>query len=276
MSTQPADLFRSAAPQMLTSSCCERVSAHACLHFPILLIVQLVTMTLQWTAVAFFLYAEIALNLILCIPFISARRWRSVFSWRIWNWLIPYWNKCFFTMIMVLIVLFLDAVREVQKYSGAEPMHDVKINPNLFDNVHMKLFRGQRNLYISGFSLFLWLIMRRTVTLLNQVAVTVENSAGLQAQMDSAVKAAKQHQDDNLKLKQVLKLDSEKLADQVKTSEEAVRKSYAEVEAMKRQAKGLAQLSLSVRNAVRGRNKLLTVCGAVLLFLKDSNSALPL
>ncbi|XP_034001820.1 B-cell receptor-associated protein 29-like isoform X1 [Trematomus bernacchii] len=245
---------------MLTSSCCERVSAHACLHFPILLIVQLgleitVTMTLQWTAVAFFLYAEIALNLILCIPFISARRWRSVFSWRIWNWLTPYWNKCFFTMIMVLIVLFLDAVREVQKYSGAEPMHDVKINPNLFDNVHMKLFRAQRNLYISGFSLFLWLIMRRTVTLLNQVAVTVDNSAGLQAQMDSAVKAAKQHQDDNLKLKQallneekamsaknqVLKLDSEKLADQVKTSEQAVRKSYAEVEAMKRQAKGLAQ-----------------------------------
>ncbi|KAK5902016.1 hypothetical protein CesoFtcFv8_007318 [Champsocephalus esox] len=214
-----------------------------------------VTMTLQWTAVAFFLYAEIALNLILCIPFISARRWRSVFGWRIWNWLTPYWNKCFFTMIMVLIVLFLDAVREVHKYSGAEPMHDVKINPNLFDNVHMKLFRAQRNLYISGFSLFLWLIMRRTVTLLNQVAVTVENSAGLQAQMDGAVKVAKQHQDDNLKLKQallneekamsaknqVLKLDSEKLADQVKTSEEAVRKSYAEVEAMKRQAKGLAQ-----------------------------------
>ncbi|KAI4825153.1 hypothetical protein KUCAC02_020851 [Chaenocephalus aceratus] len=212
-------------------------------------------MTLQWTAVAFFLYAEIALNLILCIPFISARRWRSVFNWRIWNWLTPYWNKCFFTMIMVLIVLFLDAVREVHKYSGAEPMHDVKMNPNLFDNVHMKLFRAQRNLYISGFSLFLWLIMRRTVTLLNQVAVTVDNSAGLQAQMDSAVKVAKQHQDDNLKLKQallneekamsaknqVLKLDSEKLADQVKTSEEAVRKSYAEVEAMKRQAKGLAQ-----------------------------------
>lgn len=34
-------------------------------------------------------------------------RWRLIFSWRIWNWLSPYWNKCFFTMIMVLIVLFL-------------------------------------------------------------------------------------------------------------------------------------------------------------------------
>lgn len=45
--------------------------------------------------------------------------------------------------------------------------------------------------------------MRRVVTLLNQVAVTLEDSAGLQAQMDSAVKAAKQSQDDNLLLKQV-------------------------------------------------------------------------
>lgn len=220
-------------------------------------------------------------------------RWRLVFSLKIWNWLSPYWNKCFFTMIMVLIVLFLgeqsavsdrhwiklsrccqrrhqscfcapcllsDAVREVQKYSGPEPMQDAKVNPNVYDHVHMKLFRAQRNLYISGFSLFLWLlvsflstlilnsriskykhnftiphnplsnslseilsclffyrflsfpvlwthhsIMRRVVTLLNQIAVTMENSAGLQAQMDSAVKAAKQHEDDNLMLKQVIR-----------------------------------------------------------------------
>lgn len=87
-------------------------------------------------------------------------------------------------MIMVLVVLFLgkrsadrkslpplwhltplppspprfsDAVREVQKYSGPEPMQDAKVNPNVYDHVHMKLFRAQRNLYISGFSLFLWL-----------------------------------------------------------------------------------------------------------------------
>lgn len=45
--------------------------------------------------------------------------------------------------------------------------------------------------------------MRRVVTLLNQVAVTVENSTGLQEQMDRAVKAARQHQEDNLMLKQV-------------------------------------------------------------------------
>lgn len=158
-------------------------------------------------------------------------------------------------MIMVLIVLFLDALREVQKYSSPEPMQDAKVNPNLYDHVHMKLFRSQRNLYICGFSLFLWLIMRRVVTLLNQAAVTLENSAGLQAQMDNAIKAAKQQQEDNLMLKQALlegeesmsakkqqlKLEVEKQAGQLKAAEEAVRKSNAEVEAMRRQAKGLAQ-----------------------------------
>ncbi|XP_026167410.1 B-cell receptor-associated protein 29 [Mastacembelus armatus] len=214
-----------------------------------------VIMTLQWTAVAFFLYAEIAVNLILCIPFISPQRWRSVFSWRLWNWLSPYWNKCFFTMIMVLIVLFLDALREVQKYSGPEPMQDAKVNPNLYDHIHMKLFRAQRNLYISGFSLFLWLIMRRVVTLLNQVAATLENSAVLQIQMDTAIKAAMQHQEDSLMLKQALldeeksmaaknqqlKLEVEKLEGQLKAAEKIVHKSHAEVEAMRRQTKGLAQ-----------------------------------
>ncbi|XP_029379330.1 B-cell receptor-associated protein 29-like [Echeneis naucrates] len=212
-------------------------------------------MTLQWTAVALFLYGEIAVNLILCIPFISAQRWRLIFNWRIWKWLSSYWNKFFFTMIMVLIILFLDALREVHKYSAPEPMQDAKVNANLYDHIHMKLFRAQRNLYISGFSLFLWLIMRQVVTLLNQVAVMLENSEGIQRQMDNAVKAAKHHQEDNLKLKQALlndeklmsaknkelKLEAEKLAGQLKAAEEAVHKSHAEVEAMKRQTKGLAQ-----------------------------------
>ncbi|KAM4553420.1 B-cell receptor-associated protein 29 [Fundulus diaphanus] len=212
-------------------------------------------MTLQWTAVAFFLYVELVVSLILCIPFISANRWHSVFHWRIWSWLSPYWKKFFFAMIMVLVVLFIDAVREVQRYSGPDPLQEAQANPNLYDHVHMKLFRAQRNLYICGFSLFLWLVMHRVFTLLNQIAVTLENSAGLQAQMDKAFKAAEKHQENNQILKKALlereqsnsttenqlKLEIEKLQSQQNDAEEAVRRSNAEVEAMRRQAKGLAQ-----------------------------------
>lgn len=53
--------------------------------------------------------------------------------------------------------LFLDAVREVRKYSSRDLGVDAKLQPNMFDHMHMKLFRAQRNLYISGFSVFLWL-----------------------------------------------------------------------------------------------------------------------
>ncbi|XP_030636648.1 B-cell receptor-associated protein 29-like [Chanos chanos] len=141
-------------------------------------------MTLQWTAVALFLYVEVAVILILCLPFISVKRWQNVFHWRIWNTVSPYWNKGFFAMIIILIVLFLDALREVMKYSAPAPMKDAKINPNLFDHIHMKLFRSQRNLYISGFSLFLWLVMRRIVTLINQAATAERAVAERASQQD--------------------------------------------------------------------------------------------
>uniref|UniRef100_A0A3Q3JB64 Endoplasmic reticulum transmembrane protein n=1 Tax=Monopterus albus TaxID=43700 RepID=A0A3Q3JB64_MONAL len=112
-------------------------------------------MTLQWTVVAFFFYTELAVNIFLCIAFISPQRWHLVFSWRIWNWLFPYWNKCSITMLLF----------------SCSPS-----NPSLDDHIHVKLFGAQRNLYASGFSLVLWIIMRRVVTLLNPVAVTLENN----------------------------------------------------------------------------------------------------
>ncbi|XP_046889911.1 B-cell receptor-associated protein 29-like [Hypomesus transpacificus] len=210
-------------------------------------------MTLQWTVVALFLYVEIALILLLCLPFVSAKRWRSVFNLSIWNWLSAYWNKCFFTMIIILIVLFLDALREVKKYSASEPMQDAKLNPNLFDHMHMKLFRAQRNLYISGFSLFLWLIMRRVVTLIQQVAISTDMEASLQGQTESANQSAKKYQEDNLRLRQALldeekatsaqneslKKEADKLVKDLKAGDDAVRKSRAEVEAMKKQSEGL-------------------------------------
>jgi len=212
-------------------------------------------MTLQWTAVAFFLYVEIAVILILCLPFISAQRWRSVFNWSIWNWLTPYWNKCFLTAVIILVVLFSDALREVLKYSKTESTRDAQIRPALFDHLHMKLFRAQRNLYISGFSLFLWLIMRRVVTLINHVAVSTETGDQLHVQLDNASQAAKKYQEDNLHLRQALldedksssaqqelqKKEVEKLMGELKASNDAVKKSQAEVEAMKRQSLGLTQ-----------------------------------
>ncbi|KAM6984771.1 B-cell receptor-associated protein 29 [Aplochiton taeniatus] len=214
-------------------------------------------MTLQWTAVATFLYVEIGVLLFLCLPFISARRWQNIFQFNIWNSVARFWNKMFLAMIIILVVLFLDAVREVRKYSGAEHNKESTLQAHMLDHLHMKLFRAQRNLYISGFSLFLWLVMRRVVTLINQLATVSCTTAALQSQAESANQAAKKCMEDNELLKQTLKNEKgdkasaegsvllreqkEKLEEELKTLKDSLKKSQSDTEAMKKQADGLTK-----------------------------------
>ncbi|XP_078393373.1 B-cell receptor-associated protein 31-like, partial [Cetorhinus maximus] len=112
-------------------------------------------MSLQWTAVAGFLYAEVFALLLMCIPFVSAKQWQRLFRSGLFNLVVTYGNKFFFFLIALLIFLIFDAVREIQKY-GVPDKVDLKNNPIAEDHVHMKLFRAQRNLYIAGFALLLW------------------------------------------------------------------------------------------------------------------------
>ena len=55
------------------------------------------------------------------------------------------------------IFMVLDSVLQVRKYSRVEAAHqvDLKNNPHAEVQAHMKLFRAQRNCYITGFALFL-------------------------------------------------------------------------------------------------------------------------
>lgn len=125
-------------------------------------------------------------------------------------------------------MVFKDAVREVRKYSSKEHGADAKLQPNMFDHLHMKLFRAQRNLYISGFAVFLWLwvcaliqhldfepgfpltfvcfcsVMKRLITLINQLASASGTTAALQAQAENANQTAEKYMKDNELLKQVM------------------------------------------------------------------------
>lgn len=47
----------------------------------------------------------------------------------------------------------IDAIREMRKYSSED--YDLNANPKAEMQAHMKLFRAQRNFYISGFALLL-------------------------------------------------------------------------------------------------------------------------
>ncbi|XP_078536409.1 B-cell receptor-associated protein 29-like [Lissotriton helveticus] len=218
-------------------------------------------MTFQWTAVASFLYAEVAALLILCIPFISPHRWQKIFKFNLWNTIAAYWNKAFLAIIIILIVLFLDAVREVRKYSATQVLDkDAKLFPNSYDHIHMKLFRSQRNLYISGFSLFLWLVLRRVVTLITQLAHELASNGALNTQVDHANGAAKKYMEENEKLKKALNVNKrnendylveaenkkhkeeiEKLKKTLDTTSKALHNSETETTALKKQFEGLTR-----------------------------------
>uniref|UniRef100_A0A8C3GEN5 Endoplasmic reticulum transmembrane protein n=1 Tax=Cairina moschata TaxID=8855 RepID=A0A8C3GEN5_CAIMO len=216
-------------------------------------------MTFQWTAVATFLYGEVVVILVLCLPFISPLRWQKIFMIPLWSKIAVFWNKMFLTIIVLLIILFLDAFREVRKYSAIQVTEKVaNVNTNAIDHIHMKLFRSQRNLYISGFSLFLWLVLRRTITLLTQLAKSMASHAALETQVNDTTEAAKKYLAENERLQEALnergssgnkesaKVINEKLKKEVehlrgelqKTSNALV-KANNEVTAIKKQSEGL-------------------------------------
>ncbi|XP_021034703.1 B-cell receptor-associated protein 29 [Mus caroli] len=216
-------------------------------------------MTIQWAAVASFLYAEIGLILIFCLPFIPPQRWQKIFSFSVWGKIASFWNKAFLTIIILLIILFLDAVREVRKYSSTNVVEkNSAIRPSAFEHTQMKLFRSQRNLYISGFSLFFWLVLRRLVTLITQLAKEIANKGVLKIQAENTNKAAKKFMEENEKLKLVLKNDNaeehileaenkklieskENLKTELKKASDALFKAQNDVMTMKIQSERLSK-----------------------------------
>ncbi|ELK01312.1 B-cell receptor-associated protein 29 [Pteropus alecto] len=217
-------------------------------------------MTLQWAAVATFLYAEIGLILIFCLPFIPPQRWQKIFSFNVWGKIATFWNKAFLTIIVLLIVLFLDAVREIRKYSSTSSIEKSSPSrPGAHEHTQMKLFRSQRNLYISGFSLFFWLVLRRLVTLITQLAKELSNKGVLETQAEKTNVAAKKFMKENEKLKRLLKSynmeeehileaenkklveDQEKLKTELKKTSDALSKVQNDMMTMKMQSERLSK-----------------------------------
>jgi B-cell receptor-associated protein 31 len=153
-------------------------------------------MSLQWTLVATVLYAEILICILLLLPFISATRWRSLFKSRIFNAFTSYANLYFTVFVVILIILFFDGVRDVRRYSTPLDAHELNINPAAETVLHMKLFRAQRNFYIAGFALFLFLVLRRLVTLVSRQATLMADYEAAQRQATSATSAAKRFLED--------------------------------------------------------------------------------
>lgn len=145
-------------------------------------------MSIQWTLVAGFLYIEVAVVLLLLLPFISARRWHSLFRSRFLKALEGQSMFYFYVLLLMLVLLFLDALREMRKFSDELGDKDHQHGHlDLEIQNHMRLFRAQRNFYISGFALFLSLVLRRLTSLISRQALL---EAGSEAAMRQALSAS--------------------------------------------------------------------------------------
>ena len=110
-------------------------------------------MSIHWTVIAGFLYAEIGVILLLLVPFISTRMWNKVFKSRFLKGLENQLIYYFYVLVAILILFFLDAIREMQKYSSEELQQKAAGGMSHLDaqmQMHMRLFRAQRNFYIAG------------------------------------------------------------------------------------------------------------------------------
>lgn len=147
-------------------------------------------MSIQWTLIATFLYVEIFVVILLLLPFISPATWQKFFKSRFFKSLGNQANLYFTVFFVILVLFFLDSIRETHKYG--EGRHQEQEHGHLDAELQqsMRLFRAQRNFYIAGFALFLSLVIRRLVILISAQATLIARCDASMKQAQSATDAA--------------------------------------------------------------------------------------
>ncbi|KAK2721982.1 B-cell receptor-associated protein 31-like [Artemia franciscana] len=148
-------------------------------------------MSFQWTVIAAFLYGEVVVVSLLLLPFISVQRWNKILKSRLLRSIGQQAHIYFFIIFGLLILCLLDSIRDVRRYTHESD--EVVHAPVTFDNElknHMKLFRAQRNFYITSFSVFLMFVIRRLTKLIMTMAATEATSEAAMRQARSATDAA--------------------------------------------------------------------------------------
>lgn len=141
-------------------------------------------MSLVWTMIAYFLYAEIAVVLLMVLPILNACRWNRLIKSKFMQMMAKQSHVYFYFIICVLVLFLLDSIREMRKYSTQSTPAEAHLNVELQHS--LRLFRAQRNFYISGFAIFLVLVIRRLITLISYQAFLLAQSEASLKQAQSA------------------------------------------------------------------------------------------
>ncbi|XP_067684740.1 B-cell receptor-associated protein 31-like isoform X2 [Haliotis asinina] len=149
-------------------------------------------MTLQWTLIAGCLYVEIGVTVMLLIPLISPRLWQRLFRSRWLGMITGYAKFYFWAAIVVLVFVFGDSFRNHRKYSDSVRGQELKMSIETRMMAQAKMFRAQRNLYISGFVLLLAFVIGRLVVLLSDKADLMNRLESSQSTAMAPTKAQQQ------------------------------------------------------------------------------------
>merc|ERR1712156_39367 len=156
-------------------------------------------MSLQWSLVAALLYSELALTCLLLLPSVSNRLWTATLSLTRIRRLEKQAIYYFYVVVCVLLLAFLDSIREMQKYAQRDESVKRGAGTLTLQMQHqMKLFRAQRNFYIVGFTLFLCLVIRRLLGLILSNAQTQRELTPPERSQDA------RHQEINKEMKDVM------------------------------------------------------------------------
>lgn len=146
-------------------------------------------MSIQWTFIAGYLYFEVAVVIIMILPIASPRRWNRFFKSRLFAMFREHAAFYFYVLLGFLGLFLLDAVREMRKYSHSADGGHVHVASEMKNSV--KLFRAQRNFYITGFAVFLAFVIRRLVTMIIVQAELLDRSEDIIKQAEASKNLAK-------------------------------------------------------------------------------------
>ena len=199
-------------------------------------------MSIQWTLTAGFLYCEVLVIIILTLPLLSAKSWYWIFKMRVFYLFDSWRNFTFGSVFIYLFIMCIDSLNTMFRAMD-EKVSSVTSIPGSEAILNSKLFRSQRNLYISGFAILLALVIRRYILLLSTQAQLESNLSTLQKQ---AQNAARFQADQNLVPDSTQEVDRLKTILRQKESElegQRIELDHKEIElvAMKSQAEGVSR-----------------------------------
>lgn len=127
-------------------------------------------MSIVWTTITYILFIEIIIVAILVLPVgLVPISWLSFIKSS--SLAMSHQTKTYIQLILGVLCLFLlEAIGQMIKYSEIDTNAGQNLYVEIQDN--MRLFRAERNFYISGFALFLTYVIRRLVAMISSQAPT--------------------------------------------------------------------------------------------------------